>query len=275
MKERDLPAILGLVAIGALVALLAFPAFAGAASEKPAMTSIMLAQLGFTDDELWDATGKRITAEERLKGDEIAKVPDPLEPWNRFWYGFNDTLYFEVFKPVAEGYSKVVAEKPRTWVKNFFHNWLYPVRVVNCLLQGKLASAGAETSRFIGNTAFGLGGLSDFANHLKPTFEYPTGEEDTGQTFGRWGMGNGMYLVWPFIGPSSARDTVGLVGDYFLTPVNYIRPWYASAGVTVYDKINKLSLEIGEYETLKEGSIDPYVALRDAYLRMRAKKVKD
>ena len=273
MSRHTLPAIL--LALVCLT-LCALPSLARAADgERSILGGTMLAQLGFTEDDIWDATGKRLSPEERKRGDEIAKLPDPLEPWNRFWYEFNDILYFYAFKPVAENYAKAVPERPRTWIKNFFHNWLYPVRVVNCLLQAKFASAGAETSKFIGNTAFGLGGLSGFANELKPTFEYPTGEEDTGQTFGRWGVGNGMYLVWPFFGPSSARDTVGLVGDYFLTQVNYIEPWYASIAITVYDKINKLSFEIGEYETLKEGAIDPYVALRDAYLRMRAKKVRE
>lgn len=232
-----------------------------------------VAQWGILDkdpsfEEAWDATGSVNTGE-----DVVAKVGDPLEGWNRFWYRFNDGFYYYVLKPVAQGYAYVIPEKPRQWVDNFFENLLFPVRFVNCLLQGKLDSAGLEASKFIANTAFGLGGFGDVTSGLKNRYDIPEGDEDFGQTLGAWGMGNGFYLVWPFLGPSSARDTVGLVGDYFLTPATYINPWYLSLAVKAYEKLNFVSLRIGEYETLVEGAVDPYVAMKSAYLRYRAKRV--
>lgn len=244
------------------------------AADKPAQDK-SVAQLEDTyySQELWDVSGAKATS--RPTGDTSALAPDPLQGWNRFWFTFNDRLYYYLFKPVAQGYGYVVPEKPRTWVNNFFHNLLFPVRFVNCLLQGKLRSAGVETSRFIGNTAFGFGGFSNFADELKTTAPTPTGEEDLGQTFGAWGIANGPYLVWPVIGPLTARDTVGYVGDYFLRPTTYLNPWYWSVSATAYDKLNNLSLRIGEYETLTESAIDPYLAMRDAYLRYRAQKVKE
>jgi phospholipid-binding lipoprotein MlaA len=209
------------------------------------------------------------------KADDAARISDPWEPWNRFWYEFNDKLYFYVMKPVAKGYKKVVPERPREWVQNFFHNLLFPVRFVNCMFQGKLFEAGTEVSRFIANTAFGFGGLSRFAYDLKPVRPMGSTEEDFGQTLGAWGVGNGIYLVWPFLGPSTVRDTVGFIGDSALDPVSYLNPWYYALGSKAYDRINDTSFRIGEYETLKDGSLEPYVAMRDAYVRFRMKAVKE
>lgn len=219
-------------------------------------------------DEAWDSTGEAMGKD----GDIVQQVPDSIEGWNRFWFNFNDGFYFHIFKPLAQGYSYVIPEKPRGWVENFFTNLMYPVRFVNCLLQGKFESAGLETSKFIANTFIGLGGLGDVTEG-RTVIRGKTDSEDFGQTLGAWGAGNGSYVVWPFLGPSTARDSVGLVGDYFLTPATYITPWHSSMAVKAYEKLNYLSLRIGEYETLKEGSLDPYVALKSAYLRMRAKKV--
>jgi phospholipid-binding lipoprotein MlaA len=102
----------------------------------------------------------------------------------------------------------------------------------------------------------------------------PKRDADLGQTLGVYGVGQGLYVVWPVLGPSSARDSVGIVGDFFLYPVSYITPWYAWLGVRGYEEINDASLRIGDYESLKEAAIDPYVALRDAYDQYRQKKVE-
>jgi len=95
-----------------------------------------------------------------------------------------------------------------------------------------------------------------------------------GQTLGVYGVGQGFYLVWPVLGPSSARDSVEIVGEYFLYPVSYISPWYDWLGVRAYEEVNDASLRIGDYESLKEAAIDPYVAVRDAYAQYRLKKVE-
>ena len=224
------------------------------------------------DEEIWDAQGNPIEGEDSEEGPVIA---DPYEGWNRFWYHFNDIVYTGVLDPLARGYAFIIPEKPRSWVSNFFENLLFPVRFVNCILQGKLNNAGIEASKFIGNTFFGLGGLGAPMNGVAPTHPTPyNGDEDFGQTLGVWGMGNGVYLTWPFIGPSTFRDTIGYAGDYFLTPTSYLNPWYWSIAAKSYDKVNEVSLNLGEYESLKEASIDPYEAIKDAYVRFRAKQVK-
>jgi len=237
------------------------------------------ALLAYGDDDIWDENGKIIkrggTTQNMSVADEAASTADPLEGWNRMWFGFNDKLYFWALKPVAQGYSYAIPERPRLWVHNFFHNLMYPVRFTSLMLQAKFDAAAVETSRFIGNTAFGLGGFADITSDSKPYKPIGNTEQDLGLTLGYWGVGNGFYLVWPFLGPSTGRDTVGYAGDYFLTPTSYIHPWYWSMATKSYDKVNEVSLRIGDYETLKEASVDPYVAVRDAYLRLRFKKMND
>jgi len=199
-------------------------------------------------------------------------IADPLEPFNRAMFHFNDKLYFWVLKPVAQGYTRVVPEGVRVSVRNFFSNVAFPIRFVNCLLQANFDGAAIELSRFTVNTLLGIGGLFDPASSKE--MKLVKQDEDLGQTLGVYGVGQGIFLTWPFLGPSTPRDTVGLVGDWFLDPVTYLTPWYAPYGVKAYGRVNEVSLRIGDYEALKEAAIDPYLALRDAYLQYRQKKVE-
>ena len=208
------------------------------------------------------------------KGEEaaIATIPDPLEPVNRAMFVFNDKLYFWVLKPVAQGYKKVVPEAPRVGVKNFFSNLKFPIRFVSSLLQADFRGAAAEVGRFTVNTIWGVGGLMDPASSKQ--LDIPKKEADLGQTLGIYGLGQGFYIVLPVLGPYSARDSIGIAGDYFLYPVSYITPWYDWLAVRAYEEVNDTSLRIGDYEFIKEAAIDPYVALRDAYSQYRQKKVE-
>jgi phospholipid-binding lipoprotein MlaA len=99
--------------------------------------------------------------------------------------------------------------------------------------------------------------------------------EDFGQTLGLYGMDGLMYIVWPFVGPSTVRDTIGLTGDSFLNPVNYIEPFEASFGVQSYEQVNSLSLELSNYEEMKKAALEPYVAIRDAYIQYRREQIKN
>ncbi len=208
---------------------------------------------------------------EKVSEEAKGEIADPLEPFNRAMYHFNDKLYFWVLKPVAQGYQKVVPEAARVGVSNFFANLAFPIRFVNCLLQANFEGAAAELGRFTVNTLWGIGGLLDPASSKDINFSKQ--DEDFGQTLGAYGLGQGFFINWPLVGPSSPRDTVGLVADGFLTPSNYLSPWYAGAGTWTYDRVNDTSLKIGDYESLKEAAIDPYVAIRDAYVQYRLKKV--
>ena len=219
--------------------------------------------LGNDEKAKGDAVKSENETEQPSEGETI---PDPLESLNRFAFKFNDKLYFWIMKPAASGYNAVVPEVARTGINNFFLNLEMPVRFVNALLQGQPKAAGIELVRFTLNSSMGFGGLMDI---MKRNPDFQPQEKDLGQTLGKYGIGNGIYIVWPLLGPSTIRDTVGLVGDGYLTPVDYITPIEDMIGVNAGDYFNRTSLHIGEYEDFKEAAIDPYIAIKDAYLQHR------
>jgi phospholipid-binding lipoprotein MlaA len=200
------------------------------------------------------------------------QVADPLYIFNKGMFYFNDKLYFWLFKPLAKGYRAITPDIFREGVRNFFHNLMTPIRLVNCLLQGKGNEAATEFTKFVINTTIGVLGLGNPAA-LNPKLDIPD-DEDLGQTFAKYGIGNGFYIVWPVMGPSTLRDSIGLLGDSFLYPVNYVKPAEAELAIRGVDLLNQTSFHIGEYEALKEASVDPYVALRNSYLQFREKKIK-
>lgn len=203
--------------------------------------------------------------------DEIYTVADPLEKWNRAMFVLNDKLYFWLMKPVAQGYRAVVPTPARSGVKNFFFNTTAPIRIVNNILQGKGHAAEAELARFLYNATVGVFGLGNPAEKV-PELNPPV--EDLGQTMAKYGFIDGFYLVWPFLGPSTLRDTVGMVGDRFLNPFGYVNPVEASVALSAYDQINNLSFRIGDYESLKKASLDPYEAFRNGYIQLRQSKIR-
>jgi len=208
-------------------------------------------------------------------GSDVLEIADPVEPFNRAMYWFNDKLYFYLLKPVARGY-RVVPEPARVSVSNFFSNLATPVRLVNDLLQFKLRRAGTELARFGVNSTLGLLGLFDPA---KSWLKLEKHEEDFGQTLGRYGIGNGFYLVLPVFGPSTLRDGIGRVGDYFVHPISSpyyceLRNWeqYSLNGL---EQVNRLSLDRDTYEAIKRESLDPYLFMRNSYLQYRQAKVEE
>ena len=209
--------------------------------------------------------------DEEFEEDEI-QMADPISLWNRAMFHFNDKLYFWALKPVSQIYKAVAPDFFRIGVKNFFRNITTPVRLVNCILQWKGQAAQIEFSRFMVNTTIGVLGLGNPADKYSE-LNSPD-EEDLGQTLAKYGLGNGFYIVWPILGPSTLRDSIGLAGDWFLNPINYVEPTEASWGISAFDKINRTSFRIGEYESLKEAAIDPYTALQDIYLQFREKKIE-
>ena len=198
-------------------------------------------------------------------------VHDPIEPVNRGIFYVNDKLYRWVFRPIAKGYRYVVPEGARLAVRNFFSNLGTPIRAANTLLQGKFKATGTELARFTINSTIGIAGLFDPAKG----WNLDRKEEDTGQTLGVYGLGHGMYVVLPILGPSSARDAVGFVGDTFLDPLTYISPAEAAIGANAVRSETNLSFKIEEIDELIGAAVDPYVAVRDAYIQSREKRVKE
>jgi len=196
------------------------------------------------------------------EGEEVVTIADPLEPFNRAVFHFNDKLYFWFLKPAARGYNYVFPEDLRICVRNFFVNLLFPVRFVNSILQGNFRGAGIELSRFMVNSTLGLGGLFDPSSR---GLNLPMQDEDLGQTLGVYRMGHGVFLTVPVLGPYTVRSLLGWVGDTYLDPVTwYVDPLLWRWGVKGYKKFNEVSLTLGDYEALKEAAIDPYVAIRNS-----------
>lgn len=201
------------------------------------------------------------------------KTFDPVEPVNRAFFYFNDKVYIYVFTPVSKGYVKITPKFARTGIKNFFSNLGSPLRVVNNLLQGKIKNAGAETGRFFVNTFLGFLGFIDSAKVFKP-LNPP--EEDLGQTFGKWGIGNGPYLVIPFLGPSTLRDSAGMVGEFYINPVFYAYDLNSREKLIMdaTEATNSMPSRMDLYKTLKDSALDPYTAARNAYMQIRKEQIK-
>jgi phospholipid-binding lipoprotein MlaA len=228
------------------------------AAERPGGEAIPEEAVGGADEESMQEEGG---------------IVDPLEPWNRVMFTINDRLYFWVMKPVAKVYNIIIPEWGRIRVRNVVHNVATPVRFVNSILQLKFHAAVAELGRFVANTVGGLGGMFEV---VKDNPEIGTMDRDLGQTLGKYGIPDGFFIIWPFLGPSSFRDSIGMAGDGFLTPENYITPlFWDSIAVQAYERVNDISLRIGEYEDFKESAIDPYIAMKDAYYQYRRSKVKE
>lgn len=198
-------------------------------------------------------------------------IPDPIYPWNRFWFTFNNYAMNYVARPIHTAYDFVTPAPVQESIGNFFHNLLFPVRFVNSLLQFKFMQAGVEMSRFVLNTTYGLGGLFDPASGKKAIVE--TDDEDLGQTLGTWGVGEGFYLVLPLLGPSTPRDAVGRVGDYFLDPITYISPYGLRYGLAGTRVVNDLGDMLRQLDELNKIAVDPYAAMRDAFIQHRRARI--
>lgn len=200
---------------------------------------------------------------------------DPLEGINRGVYKFNDMADRAVIKPVATAYKTVTPSPIRKGISNFFSNIGTLTTVINDLLQFKFAHAFTDAGRFVINSTFGIAGLIDVAS----MDNIEKRNEDFGQTLGHWGVDTGAYLVLPFVGPSTVRDTAGLVFDTVTSdPITYthnideIRLHNQLRTAQLVDKRTQL---LDATDIVDNASIDPYAFLRDAYLQRRASLVQD
>lgn len=194
-------------------------------------------------------------------------ISDPLEPMNRVFFEFNDKLYFWVLKPVNTAYSSVVPSDLRVCLGNFFNNLAAPIRFLNNFLQGEIEDAGVVLGRFLINSTIGVFGLGDAAYRV---FDLEPRTADFGQTLGKWGIGEGIYLCWPGLGPLNVRDTFGFIGDVYMHPVPYVTD-STTIDLTylVVNRVNTLSVSPPVYEELKRISLDPYIAARQAFYEYR------
>lgn len=196
---------------------------------------------------------------------------DPWEAWNRKVYAFNDAVDEAVLRPVAETYRDLLPQMLRTGVSNVLRNINDVWSAANHLLQGKLEH-GLETGfRVLTNTTFGLGGLLDPATEMG----LQRRQEDFGQTLGVWGMPNGPFLMLPFLGPSTVRDTAGLLGDRQVSAASLAADWHDAAGITLLEVVSLRASLLDAGRLLDQVALDRYSFLRDAYLQRRLDAVYD
>ena len=197
---------------------------------------------------------------------------DPWEGFNEKMFWFNREIVDRfVLKPAATGWDFIFPDPVQRGVHNFFDNLAVVRRVVNNTLQLKLTGAATELARFTINSTIGVVGFFDVA---KDAFGIEQKDEDTGQTFGVWGMGPGPYLVLPFLPPLTVRDGVGYAFDVAMTPYTYFIPWWGSLAGTATSTVNERSLNLDRFERVAESTVDLYGAVRNGYLQRRAAAIK-
>jgi len=200
-----------------------------------------------------------------------ANPHDPLEPFNRGVYQFNDTVDVAVIKPVAIAYRDVVPQPVRRGVGNFFNNLQDAWSFVNNSLQLKGTAAADSLLRFGVNTFIGLGGILDVASEMN--IERHT--KDFGHTLGYWGVGPGPYLVLPFFGPSTVRDSAALVVDIKGDLSTLVSDVPTRNTATVVRLVDKRATLLQATTMLEEAALDKYTFTRDAYLQNRRSVIFD
>jgi phospholipid-binding lipoprotein MlaA len=205
-------------------------------------------------------------------GGAQAQTPnDPFEKVNRAVFGFNEVLDSTVLTPVAKGYQAVVPELLRSGVVNFFGNFGDGWSAINNALQGKGEASATMVARVATNTLFGIGGLFDVASDLG--MERST--EDFGQTLGRWGMPAGPYLVWPLLGPSTARDTLGRPLDLAWSHALVINDSAVNFSLSALNLIDTRASLLSASRVVDGLAFDKYTFIRDAYIARRRNLVYD
>ncbi|MGA9723972.1 MAG: VacJ family lipoprotein [Candidatus Binatus sp.] len=200
---------------------------------------------------------------------------DPLSGFNEPMFSFNLKLDDWVLRPVASGYSVIAPQPVRESVGRFLDNVRVIPRFANNLFQLKLAEAGGEVARFGINSTVGVAGLFDPADEWFGLKEHPN---DFGLTIRYYDIPTGPYVMLPFFGPSTVGDTVGLVADGAMNPLDYLVPTWLSVSVAAGQgavlAVNYRSLHLNQFEEADRYSIDLYGAVQDAYLQTRAHEVK-
>jgi phospholipid-binding lipoprotein MlaA len=202
---------------------------------------------------------------------------DPWAGWNRGTQVFNDNLDKTILKPVAKGYQWITPDFVDDGVSNFFSNINDIGVTLNDLLQLKITQSGMDGSRFLINTTAGVAGFIDVATMI----DLPKHKEDFGQTLGFWGVPSGSYLVLPFLGPSSPRDAVGLVGDALMNPLTYVSVFggaavnAVTAGSRAVDVTDRRADIMTTEKIVNEGSIDRYDFIKNSYEQNRTYLIHD
>jgi phospholipid-binding lipoprotein MlaA len=227
-----------------------------------------------TPDDVGAGASNGLAAPASDRSGVSGDYPDPLAPFNERMFRFNLKLDEYVLRPVAGGYAWAVPNPARQSVGRFFDNLGVLPRFASDVFQMKVGRAGGEVARFGINTTLGAAGLFDVADSW---FGLKERDNDFGLTLAHYGVGSGPYLVLPFLGPSTVRDTVGFAADGAMNPLNYLVPFYVSAaaesGSYAAEAVNYRSLHLNLFEEADRYAIDLYGAVQDAYLESRRHQI--
>ena len=202
-------------------------------------------------------------------------VHDPLEEINRATFAVNKGIDTVLLDPATEVYRFVIPQGPRAGIRNALNNLKSPVYLANEVLQGDFDDAWIVIKRFLINSFTGFGGILDTASW--EGIDYIP--EDFGQTLASWGVDSGPYIVWPVLGPSTLRDSVGFAVDSLIDPVMWTLNdaeqdalMYQRTGLTV---LSIKDLLMDQMNDLYDSSLDPYAAFRSVYFQRREALISD
>jgi phospholipid-binding lipoprotein MlaA len=196
---------------------------------------------------------------------------DPLEALNRGIFQFNEEVDNLILKPIAKGYQAITPDPVDRGVTNFFDNIADVRNAVNNALQFKMTRAVTSVGRILVNSTVGVLGFADVASNMN----LPKYNEDFGQTLGTWGVGPGPFIVLPFLGPSTGRDTVGLVADWYTDPLTYVNDGGVAWGAKGLRIIDRRADLLAASRVLEEAALDPDSFVRDAFLQRRHSDIYD
>jgi len=199
------------------------------------------------------------------------KNPDPWRGFNYKVFQFNEFFDKNILKPIAKGYKKVTPKIVNKGIVNFFSNLSEPRTFVNDLLQAKPKEAIVDFGRFGVNSTLGILGLFDVATK----FNWHKNNEDLGQTLGKWGVPSGPFIVLPFLGPSTVRDSLSALPESYsdLNPLLWPDPHLDTIIGATAIRVVSIRAALLDSEALLIG--DRYTALRDLSLQVREFSVKD
>jgi len=199
---------------------------------------------------------------------------DPFESTNRAIFALDIKIDHMMLRRTAVAYNALVPEGARDGVHNFLGNLNEPVVFANDVLQGEGARAGQSAERFFVNSTLGLGGFLDIASDMGVSPQ----SEDFGQTLGTWGVGEGPYLVLPFLGPDPPRDAFGQVVDIGLDPTTYVpvkqHIWWMLGRkyVTILDARAR---NLDTLDDIERSSLDYYATTRSLYRQFRDNEIRN
>jgi len=208
------------------------------------------------------------------------EIYDPWESFNRSIFEFNDTLDVHVAEPVARGYDEIMPAGVKKGVSNFFKNLSFPKYLVSDLIQLKFSQMAKHTGRFLINSTVGIAGIFDVAEDVGLPHHY----EDIGVALAYQGVPAGPYLMLPFMGPTTVRDGIGSIAEFFISPwywfddytdLSWEWDWAIPAMVNVVDFIDTRYGLLEAIETAKGSSVDYYLFAQSSYYQYRNGLVKD